>query len=490
VTHGRLDYENQTVRIPRAGIPLKFQRATLNLPRQGSLTPPGAPAPTMKSLAQIEPRTPISSVPYTISSPGSYYLTTNLTSGSFQAGIAILADNVTLDLSGFALIGVPNSFSGIYCFGQKNVCIRNGTIRGWDNDGIDAFPSSNQRYEKLFITDNTTGGWLADKNALVADCVVSSNSGGGILVGDGSSVSRCLAQTNFGAGIVTGHACAVEECTAVSNTGMGISADAGSTLRGCAARLNGSDGINVQSGSVVKDCASGNSTGNEIYAGGQCAVLGCSAQNNHVAGIQLGDNATLKDCNSTGNTSDGIHSGKGSTVSGCTANGNPNYGIYALGNSTVNGCTASANGGDGISVADGVTVIGCTADFNGTSFLGKGIGTGARAQVTDCTAVGNSWIGIAVAEDSIVIGNHASANGGTGGADNSGITASGSGSRIEGNQVRDNIGLGINAGAGDIILRISAGNNTTNNYSPSSGANFAPIQSPSTATSPFANIVF
>ena len=27
---------------------------------QGSLTPPGAPAPTMKTLAQIDPRTPIS----------------------------------------------------------------------------------------------------------------------------------------------------------------------------------------------------------------------------------------------------------------------------------------------------------------------------------------------------------------------------------------------------------------------------------------------
>jgi hypothetical protein len=26
---------------------------------QGSLTPPGAPAPTMKTLAQIEPRTPV-----------------------------------------------------------------------------------------------------------------------------------------------------------------------------------------------------------------------------------------------------------------------------------------------------------------------------------------------------------------------------------------------------------------------------------------------
>jgi hypothetical protein len=37
---------------------------------QGSLTPAGAPAATMKSLPQIEPRSSISSVPLTISVPG------------------------------------------------------------------------------------------------------------------------------------------------------------------------------------------------------------------------------------------------------------------------------------------------------------------------------------------------------------------------------------------------------------------------------------
>src|SRR5262249_42785400 len=91
---------------------------------QCSLTPPGAPAPTMRTLdqldAKLEKRTPISSVPYIINDPGSYYLTTNLTGVASQYGIAVLADNVTIDLNGFALNGINNAFTGIGFFGQKN----------------------------------------------------------------------------------------------------------------------------------------------------------------------------------------------------------------------------------------------------------------------------------------------------------------------------------------------------------------------------------
>ena len=53
---------------------------------QGSLTPPGLPAPTMKSADQIEPRTIVNAVNtpgdannlFIITNSGSYYLTTNL----------------------------------------------------------------------------------------------------------------------------------------------------------------------------------------------------------------------------------------------------------------------------------------------------------------------------------------------------------------------------------------------------------------------------
>ena len=72
---------------------------------QGPLTPPGGPAPTLKTLSQIEPRTDVLTLPpdanggRTIGQPGSYYLTGNVTTGP----IIIQASNVALDLSGFAL---------------------------------------------------------------------------------------------------------------------------------------------------------------------------------------------------------------------------------------------------------------------------------------------------------------------------------------------------------------------------------------------------
>ena len=72
------------------------------------LGPPGSDAARMKNLNQIEPRTIISSLPYVITNRGSYYLTGSLTATVGTNGIVIAANDVTIDLNGFMLIGVTN----------------------------------------------------------------------------------------------------------------------------------------------------------------------------------------------------------------------------------------------------------------------------------------------------------------------------------------------------------------------------------------------
>jgi hypothetical protein len=41
-----------------------------------------------------------------------------------------------------------------------------------------------------------------------------------------------------------------------------------------------------------------------------------------------------------------------------------------------------------------------------------------------------------------------------------------------------------------VIIRNTSGNNTLANFVPSAGTNFGPLQSPATATNPFANVQF
>src|SRR3954451_7441888 len=80
---------------------------------QGSLTPPAGPAPTMKTLDQVEARTIINATKtpgdptnqFIISAPGSYYLTGNITGVSGKNAISINASNVAVDLNGFTITG-------------------------------------------------------------------------------------------------------------------------------------------------------------------------------------------------------------------------------------------------------------------------------------------------------------------------------------------------------------------------------------------------
>src|ERR1051325_6980372 len=133
---------------------------------QGSLTPPGAPAPTMKTLDQLEPRTPISSLPFTITNAGSYYLTTNLTGVPAQSGITISVSGVALDLMGFELVGVSGASRGVNVTGTRtNIAIQNGTVRNWPSEGVYSTNAANCQFKDLRLSANGNAGLIGGLNS-------------------------------------------------------------------------------------------------------------------------------------------------------------------------------------------------------------------------------------------------------------------------------------------------------------------------------------
>ncbi len=166
---------------------------------QGNLTPPGAPGPTMKSLDQIEPRTPVDAAhtpgnagaEFIISQPGSYYLATNLFGVNGKDGIYIITNNVTLDLNGFTYFGAsgaPNG--GIFMPNSSvtSVTVRNGMISGWTNISAVNCLGRNVIFEHLSVSSNGSGVFCAG-GALIKDCLFSGNASFGVDInGSGSLV--------------------------------------------------------------------------------------------------------------------------------------------------------------------------------------------------------------------------------------------------------------------------------------------------------------
>lgn len=167
--------------------------------RGGPLDPPAAPSST---LPQVEPRIPIrqpsspAGFPISIVTPGSYFLTQDITATAATDGIKIQVPGVTLDLNGFTLAGAGLGSDGISTATVANVTIINGTVRNWTGAGIRADQVSNGRYERLRVNSNPGGGIIAGRNSIVQDCTAADNGGHGITMAEGtlgsSIVARCI----------------------------------------------------------------------------------------------------------------------------------------------------------------------------------------------------------------------------------------------------------------------------------------------------------
>ena len=242
---------------------------------QGSLTPPGAPTATMKSLdqvyARLDSRTAITNAAstYTITVPGSYYLTTNLTVSSGY-GIAIAASGVTLDLNGFTISSTLASASYIgILLGTpvSDVTIVNGHIRsGVTNNGSGVYSGSGFAIGIGYPS-------IPPTNVMVSMI----------------SVSGVLAH---GINLGTGNATVVEACTVTTAGNFGISA---STIKDSVAV----DCFNAIFGDQVAGCR-GIGSGNGVIA--SAAAQNCFGLGGiNCFGVSVG--GTAQNCYGTNNSS-------------------------------------------------------------------------------------------------------------------------------------------------------------------------------------------
>jgi len=315
----------------------------------GSLTPPGAPAPTMKTLDDIEPRKPIdaASTPgdatnvFRITATGSYYLTAPVTGVAAKNGISIEASDVTIDLRGFTLSGVPGSLDGVHVVaGNTRLTVRNGTISNWGGDGVDEVDAAAK--EGIFENVHSTG--------------------------------------NTGDGLRLGEKCAVRACKAAHNGGYGVSVDGRATISGCTAHDNGIGGIYFGAGSVLDSVAWANSVSGFESFDEPVLMKNCVAFGNGDSGFRTGGGGKITDCISRDNASMGVNAGYFSSVTHCTLKNNP-WGVYAGGSCHIVGNMCEGNGSgiytydaknviDGNQVLNGGTGIEVTAGFpNSTNNL-------------------------------------------------------------------------------------------------------------------------
>jgi hypothetical protein len=201
--------------------------------------------------------------PVTISQPGSYRLSSNLVvKEAAVTVIEITANDVTLDLAGFSIVG-PNHCTGtpVQCSVQgggigvkavadagpspENVRVMNGTVRGMGGHGIR----------------------MMGNGTVVERVHAVSNGGPGIVVGMGSIIDSLAAFNGAGAAVVG----LIVRGTVAMNNAFGIFVRSGGVATGNSAIANAATGLSVQCPAVVVGNTT-SSNGINVQLTGVCAV--------------------------------------------------------------------------------------------------------------------------------------------------------------------------------------------------------------------------
>ncbi|MFG0275799.1 MAG: right-handed parallel beta-helix repeat-containing protein [Phycisphaerales bacterium] len=367
----------------------------------GDLAPPGAPAPSMKTLDQVEPRIPIGPLTapgdadsvFRITQPGSYFLTGDLLGEAGKRGVEIAASGVTLDLMGFTMQGVAGSLEGVGAPGSfgdfEGVRVRNGFIREWGGSGVDLNFVIGSAVEDIVAMANDHGIVLGVSGVAI-DCHVESNVREGVRNSfGGARATRVQARSNGGIGISLANDGVVEDCFVAGSGSIGVNLFNGGRVSNTVSNFNGNHGINIGSGTAI----------------------GCAAEVNGGSGINAGSTVVVDSCSATSNDGDGVTGG--GVVISTVASFNDLSGLTTSFGATVRDCTFNFNSGPGITVTTQSTVAGNTvrANGNGSAFAPGILVTGNDNRIDDNQIVGND-VGLDVdGVSNIIMRNTAAGNG-------------------------------------------------------------------------------
>ena len=374
---------------------------------QGPLMPPpGVPAPSMKTLDQIEARTPIPKSPavpiagphFTISQPGSYYLTGNITVSTGDA-IVIVSDDVSLDLNGFTVRSTLDGVdigAGVRVSGQRShLSVRNGFVVSGsivpDNVaaiegmgfvvGIGPLIEGTDRVTQLTVTDVQVRGIAsiginAQGESILTRCSAVNCAEIGII---GNILRDCTATQ---AGIAGIFAINAMNCRGASLSGIGLVASENAT------NCHGSSvsSIGLQSYANASQCT-GTSTAN-IGLFVQDNASDCIGTSDGASGWGLfcGGNAT--NCRGTGSNTTGLYCQYNATNCTGRATGTGEFGLDCQGNAT--NCTGSSS-----AAGSALRCVGNATNCTGNSYaVLNGIGLSVQGNATNCTGSSATLPGI------------------------------------------------------------------------------------------------
>lgn len=170
--------------------------------------------------------------PVTITTPGSYKLGGNLQAPPSKAGIDVNAVEVTIDLNGFRINGDRTGAPSTGVRGlQRNLLVRNGTIRNFRGSGI--FSGHGLTVTDMNINENVESGVRFDAGS-----------------GFGRIVNNTIMQ-NGAVGIYCGVGCHIEGNIVSANLSMGVYIEKSATIIGNSIMNNGEAGVYIEDAAKV-----------------------------------------------------------------------------------------------------------------------------------------------------------------------------------------------------------------------------------------------